>query len=190
MPGRTATILVVLLLAACAGHSADTAHKLDSVTGVTITYSEAPMVFYRDNSGKAAHARNFVHLGPLEVNHMGDFRYFLWLGIWNTLQDVGSGDARDGFESIVIFADGEPLALDLSGWTATAIGASEPVYIKSVSSAADAYYEVTIDHLRVIAGATDLRIQSTGPRQRSFELWDNQAAAKASLQEFLGKSVY
>lgn len=54
----------------------------------------------------------------------------------------------------------------------------------------DAYYEVTIDHLRVIAGATDLRIQSTGPRQRSYELWDNQTAARASLQEFLGKSVY
>ena len=187
---RIVTISVLLLLSACAGNDARTVGKLDSVTGVTITYSEAPMVFYRDNSGKAAHARNFVHLGPLEINRMGEFRYFLWLGIWNTLQDVDSGDARDGFESIVIFADGEPLSLDLSGWTATTIGASEPVYIKPVSSAADAYYEVTIDHLRVIAGATDLRIQSTGPRQRAFELWDNQAAAKASLQEFLGKSVY
>jgi len=184
------TLFVLLLLAACAGNGARTVDKLDSLTGVTITYSEAPMVFYRDNSGKAAHARNFVHLAPLEINRMGDFRYFLWLGIWNTLQDPSPGDARDGFESIVIFADGEPLSLELSGWTASAIGASEPVYIKPVSSAADAYYEVTIDHLRVIAGATDLRIQSTGPRQRSFELWDNQVAAKASLTEFLSKSVY
>lgn len=187
---QIATLFILLLLFACAGNGARTVDKLDSVTGVTITYSEAPMIFYRDNSGKAAHARNFVHLGPLEVNRMGDFRYFLWLGIWNTLQNADPGDARDGFESIVIFADGEPLQLDLSGWTATTIGASEPVYIKPVSSAADAYYEVTIDHLRVIAGATDLRIQSTGPRQRSYTLWDNQTAAKASLQEFLGKSVY
>ena len=186
----TISALLLPLLSACAGNDARTVNKLDSLTGVTITYSEAPMVFYRDDSGKAAHARNFVHLAPLEINRMGDFRYFLWLGIWNTLQDADPGDARDGFESIVIFADGEPLSLDLAGWTATAIGASEPVYIKPVSSAADAYYEVTIDHLRVIAGATDLRIQSTGPRQRSFELWDNQTAAKASLREFLGKSVY
>ena len=187
---RIITISALLLLSACAGNDARTVNKLDSLTGVTITYSEAPMVFYRDDSGKAAHARNFVHLAPLEINRMGDFRYFLWLGIWNTLQDAGPGDARDGFESIVIFADGEPLSLDLAGWTAIAIGASEPVYTKPVSSAADAYYEVTIDHLRVIAGATDLRIQSTGPRQRSFEPWDNQTAAKASLREFLGKSVY
>ena len=187
---RITTISVLLLLSACAGNNARTVNKLDSLTGVTITYSEAHMVFYRDDSGKAAHARNFVHLGPLEINRMGDFRYFLWLGIWNTLQNEGRDDARDGFESIVIFANGEPLSLDLAGWTAAAIGASEPVYIKPVSSAADAYYEVTIDHLRVIAGAKDLRIQSTGPGQRSFEPWDNQTAAKASLQEFLGKSVY
>lgn len=187
---RLVTISVLLLLYACAGNEARTVNILDSVTGVTITYSEAPMVFYRDDSGKAAHARNFVHLAPIEINRMGDFRYFLWLGIWNTLQDADPGDALDGFESIVIFADGEPLSLDLSGWTASAIGASEPIYIKPVSSATDAYYEVTIDHLRVIAGATDLRIQSTGPRQRSYELWDSQTAAKASLQEFLGKSVY
>lgn len=184
------SFFVVLLLSACAGHDARTANKLDSLTGVTITYSETPMVFYRDDSGKAAHARNFVHLAPLEINRMGEFRYFLWLGVWNTLQNADPGDARDGFESIVIFADGEPLSLDLSGWTAAAIGASEPVYVKPVSSAADAYYEVTIDHLRVIATATDIRIQSTGPIQQSYEQWDNQRSAKASLQEFVSKSVY
>ena len=187
---RIIIIVITLLLSACAGHDVHTLSKLDSVTGVTITYSETPMIFYRDDSGKAAHARNFVHLAPLETNRMGEFRYFLWLGVWNTLQNPGPGQARDGFESIVVFADGEPMALDLSGWTATAIGASEAVYIKPVSSAADAYYEVTIDHLRVIAEATDLRIQSTGSRPQSFELWDNQTSARLSLDEFLGKSVY
>jgi hypothetical protein len=187
---RINIIVITLLLSACAGSDVQTLNKLDAVTGVTITYSEAPMIFYRDDSGKAAHARNFVHLGPLEVNRMGEFRYYLWLGVWNTLQNPDPGQARDGFESIVIFADGEPMALDLSGWTATAIGASEPVYIKPVSSAADAYYEVTIDQLRVIAEATDLRFQSTGSQQQSFELWDDQASARVSLNEFLGKSVY
>jgi len=180
----------VLLLSACAGRDVQLLDKLDSVTGVTITYSAAPMVFYRNDSGRAAHARNFVHLGPLEINRMGDYRYFLWLGVWNTLQNTGSSVARDGFESIVIYADGEPLALELAGWTAAAIGASEPVYIKPVSSAADAYYEVTVDQLRVIAEAEDIRVQSTGAKQQSFELWDHQSAARTGLKDFLARSVY
>jgi len=187
---RTIAVFSILVLSACAGTGAQTMNRLDSSTGVTITYSAAPMVFYRDESGKAAHARNFIHLGPLEVNRMGDFRYFLWLGVWNTLQDSRPGETRDGFESIVIYADGEPLALEISGWTADAIGASEPVYLRPVSSAADAYYEVTVDHLRLIAASSDIRIQSTGSRPQSYEPWDEQKSARAGLAEFLRKSVY
>jgi hypothetical protein len=187
---RAIAITIVFLLSACAGHGGYTANKLDSITGVTITYSQAPMVFYRDESGKAAHARNFVHLAPLEINRTGEFRYFLWLGVWSTLQDASAGEPRDGFESIVVFADGEPLSLELSGWTAATIGASVPVYLKPVSSAADAYYEVTIDQIRMIAAANDVRILTTGPKPQSFELWDQQRAAKTSFKEFLDKSVY
>lgn len=189
---RAIALTFILLLASCAGGGTGTytGNKLDSLTGVTITYSKTPMVFYRDESGKAAHARSFVDMAPLEINRMGEFRYFLWLGIWNTLQEAGPGEPRDGFESIVIFADGEPLSLELAGWSAAAIGASEPVYVKSVASAADAYYEITIDHLRVIAAAHDVRILTAGPKPKSFELWDQQRAARYSLNEFLNMSVY
>jgi hypothetical protein len=184
------TGIALFMLTACASSDGTIRNKLDPVTAVTITYSETPLVFYRDNSGKAAYARNFVHLAPLEVNRAGGFRYYLWLGIWNTMHSDVAGESRDGFESVVIYADGEPLPLELTGWTATAIGASEPVYLRPVSSAADAYYEVTVDHLRLITASSDIRIQSTGPRPQSYELWDEQKPAKASLVEFLGNAVY
>jgi len=98
--------------------------------------------------------------------------------------------ARNGFESIVIFADGEPLPLEIAGWTAAAIGASEPVYLKPVASAADAYYEVTFDQLRLIAEAKDVRLHSAGPRTESYEPWDDQRSARAGLIEFLASSAY
>jgi hypothetical protein len=148
------------------------------------------MVFYRDVSGRAAYARDYVHVAPLEVNRSGAYRYYLWLGIWNTMEDARSDQSRDGFESIVVFADGEPLPLEIAGWTATAIGASEPVYLKPVASAADAYYEVTLDQLRLISEAKDVRLQSTGKRRGSYEPWDDQKSAKAGLIEFLDGSVY
>lgn len=140
---RATALAIVFLLSSCAGGSAYTANKLDAITGVTITYSRAPMAFY-----------------------------------------------RDGFESFVIFADGEPLSLELSGWTAATIGAGEPVYLKPVSSAADAYYEVTIDHLRMIVASNKVRILTTGPKPKSFEEWNQQSTARASFKEFLDRSVY
>lgn len=148
------------------------------------------MIFYRDVSGRAAHARDFVYVAPLEVNRSGSYRYYLWLGIWTLMKNAGADGQRDGFESVVVFADGEPLPLEVAGWTADAIGASEPVYMKPVGSAADAYYEVTIDQLRVIAEAKEVRLLSTGPRRESYEPWDDQKSAKASLIEFLGATFF
>lgn len=179
----------LMLMSGCSASSALISNKLDPLTAVTITYSDAPLVFYHDESGRAAFARDYIHMGPLEVNRSGTFRYYLWLGIWNTMQDAESDTARDGFDSIVVFADGEPLPLEVSGWTPAAIGASESVYLKPVASAADAYYEVTANHLRFINAAKDVRVQSTGPRRKTYEPWNNQAAAKASLAEFLVWSV-
>jgi hypothetical protein len=182
--------MIVLTLVACASQPGTIQNKLDPTTAVTITYSKTPMLFYRDNSGRAAFARNYLHLGPLEVNRAGSHHYYLWMGIWNTMQDAESGEPRDGFESVVIYADGEPLVLNLSGWSPAAIGASEPVYLRPVASATDAYYEISIDHLRLIAASEDVRIQSTGSRSRRYELWDEQKSAKESLNEFLRNSVY
>ncbi len=187
---RFAIILLLVNLAACADHETRVAEALDPLTGATVTRSQVPLVFYRDNSGVAAHAMSLVHMGPLEVNRMGEYRYYLWLGIWNTLQDAAPGVSRDGFDSIVIYADEEPLPLDIAGWSAEAIGASGSTYIRPVSSSADAYYEVTVDHLRLIAAATDVRVHTTGNKAHSYELWDNQKSAKASLREFLKNSVY
>lgn len=182
--------IAFLLLAGCSSSGSLLPSKMDPLTAVTITYSKAPLVFYRDESGRAAYARDYVHLGPLEVNRSGSYDYYLWLGIWNTMRDASPGEPRDGFDSVVIFADGEPLPLEVAGWTPAAIGASEHAYMKPVASAADAYYAVTVDQLRVIAEARDLRLQSSGTQGKSYELWDSQANAKASLGEFLDASVY
>jgi len=182
--------ILLLTLVACAGHPGAVQNKLDPLTAATISYSGTPLLFYRNDFGKAAFARNYVSLGPIKVNRMGSYHYYIWLGIWNTMQDARPGEPRDGFESIVIFADGEPLVLELSGWSQATIGASEPVYLRPVASATDAYYEVTVDHLRLIATADDIRLQSTGPGPRTYELWDEQQSARKTLLEFMSHSAY
>lgn len=179
------TIAIASLLVSCSSGGPLVEQQLDGVTGVTVTRSTAPMVLYRDNSAYAAHARDYVYLGPVEVNRMGTNSYFLWLGIWSTMRDEVRSAERDGFESVILYADGEPLPLELAGWTLDAIGVSEPVYAKPVASAADAYYQVTIDQIRLIAESGEIRLRVGTAQPKSYALWDKQGSANASMRAFV-----
>ncbi|MGB5165722.1 MAG: hypothetical protein WBN09_13080 [Woeseiaceae bacterium] len=176
-----AALLVALMSASCATNETSSRTFFDPLTSVTITYASKPIVFYRDVAGRAAYAKDYVYLGSLEVNRSGDFRYYLWLGIWKTMQDARPGQTLDGFESIVVFADGEPLPLEAAGWTPDAVGASQSVYTKPVATAAESYYMVTADQLRLMAEASDIRIQTGGIEAEVYELWDEQRAARFEL---------
>jgi hypothetical protein len=182
---------LLAVLASCAsGPSALTREFLDTGTGVTVTASRVPLVLYRDNPAAAAYARNVVHVGPVEVNRSGDYRYFLWLGIWDTMQSPVVSASRDGFETIVIVVDDESMALDLAGWTPAAINASTPAYLRPVASASEAYYPLTIDQIRFIAEARSVRLRTTGNSPREYLMWSAQGGARQALLAFLDRVGY
>ena len=184
-----AAVFGALLNAGCVSTSTLVEERLDLGTGVTVTYATAPIMLYRDNSAYAAHARDYVYLGPVEINRMGEYSYYLWLGIWSTISDKDRSYQRDGFESITLYADGEPLQLELVGWTLESIGVSEPVYVKPVASAADAYYRVTIDQIRLIANAREIELHAGTAPVRVYLMWDRQGSAHASLSEFVDRGL-
>jgi hypothetical protein len=180
-----ACLMLLSGLFGCTATTPTVTDQLDWQTGATVTFVNTPLMLYRENPGKAAYARDYAHLGPIRVNRSGTYQYYLWVGSWATMQKSNVSEHRDGFESIVIFADEEPLLLELSGWTPDAIGISKPTYIKPVASSTDAYYQVTIDQIRLIAEASDIRLHSTGSSPKDFELWDAQKSARNELTEFL-----
>ena len=186
----SSTGFAVLVLAACASDPPAVGEKLDWQTGVTVSYVDTPLVLYRETPAQAAYARDYVQVGPIQVNRSGSYQYFLWVGSWATMQTTDILEHRDGFESIVIFADGEPLALELTGWTPDAIGASEPTYLKPVASSTDAYYQVTADQIRLIAEARDIRLQTGGSFPREYQLWDEQAPARNGFAAFLAQVFF
>lgn len=179
-----------MLASGCASPTVTVADHLDMETGVTVTRSNKPVIFYRDGSARAAHARDFVYLGPVQINRMGQYRYYLWLGIWSAIPGEIPLDRRDGFDAVTLYADGEPLQLALAGWNEDAIGASQAIYVKPVASAADAFYEVTIDQIRLIAEARDLRLLTSGSDSSSFELWDSQQSALQGFRQFAEQALY
>jgi hypothetical protein len=182
---RCVAILLVLAISACATRGPSVGQKLDPETGVTVHHARTPLVLYRDSNARAAYAKDFVYLAPVAVNQLGEYRYYLWLGIWSSMDDTVAPNQRDGFDSIVLYADGEPFRLDVAGWTLSAINVSQPVYNKPTATAADAYYMVTLDQIRLMAEASDIRMQTGASRPVTYELWDSQKSALANLQDFV-----
>jgi hypothetical protein len=186
---RTGSLLFMVVLAACA--SSPGVHEfLDPETSVTVSFTDTPVILFQDRSGRAAFARDFVNIGPIQVNQVGRDRYYLWLGIWSTIDNKYDIRRSDGFELVTIYADGEPMLLDLAGWTPNAIGATRPVYTKPVSSAREAYYEVSIDQIRMLGTASEIRVQTTGERSASYEMWDRSESATRGFREFLSALTY
>lgn len=183
----TPTLVVLLAVAACGSTTPVVSGELNPLTGVTVTRATKPVVFYRDRSAQAAHARDYVYLGPVEVNNMGQRNYYIWLGIWGTSDSTDRSTQMDNFESVVVFVDGEPLSLEVKGWTAESIGISGSAYVKPVASSTDAYYRVTIDQIRLIAEARDLEIRAGSAVPQRYAPWDSASNATASIQAFLRK---
>jgi hypothetical protein len=183
------TLMVALVLAACGGTPALVSDRLDPLTGVTVTSVTKPLVFYRDRSAQAAYAKDYVYLGPVEVNTMGRRDYFLWLGIWGSSDSADRSKQMDNFESIVVYADGEPLNLEVKGWTPASIGLSESVYVKPVASATDGYYRVTIDQIRLMAEAQDIEIRAGAIAPTQYVRWDTSASGSDAIIRFL-QQVY
>lgn len=163
---------------------------MDESTGVTITRGVTPFLLYQENSARAAYARNYVQMGPVEVNKSGHFEYYLWMGIWSTMRTVSPSTQRAGFESITLLVNGEPLALDVAGWTPAAIGVSQPLFVRPVSSASDAFYRVTFDQIRLLATSTDIRLRPNHQSTFEYQLWDAQQAARQSFQAFMSAANY
>lgn len=182
-------VIALFLVSACASNSPAVLSKLDPRTSVTISYNQSPLVFFRTLSPSSAKNAEHVYLAPLEVNRSGDYRYYLWSATWSTLDRTQPRQLHERIESIEIVADGQPVTLKIKGGSSQAIGASEPVYRKPVAWATEAYYDVSLDQLRRIAEATDLRVQYSLTRE-TFEPWNDQKSSKAGLIEFLAHSEY
>ena len=132
-------LLAALLLASCGtdapGRRATS--YLDEKTGATITHVEKPLVLFSDDPARAANARDYIYAAPLSVNQSGKRSWWLWLGLWSTL-DRGAAvgdDQRPDIVAIQLLVDGEPMELDIGTRADSIQGVGHLPYTTPVATA-------------------------------------------------------
>lgn len=168
-----APCLVVLSLcgAGCSSvpKAAPLLERIDETSGATITTLEEPMVFFRERAMLAANARDYVYIGPLELNTSGRLEYMLWAAYCSTIDRVG-GSQFGAPEHAYLMLDGVPMELVRSDRRPSF---GDWVYDSPVAGGERVLYRITRAQLLALAGAGDVRIvaDNGGDVVAEFSAW-------------------
>jgi hypothetical protein len=136
--------------------------RLDSATGLTIVTERAPTAFARTETRFSRSARDYVYLGPVELNERGSREYFLWVGVGSTIDRNYLAAEATIPDLLYVDLDGEPMEFELVPW-------DEPAVAPVRGLAA----RVTLDQIkRISRGRPDsIRIARQGESTIEYFLW-------------------
>jgi hypothetical protein len=162
---RTAAAAVAAMLVASCGTAEPgrrAAEYLDDATGATITRVEQPFVLFSDDQARAANAHDYISAAPLAVNQSGRRSWWLWLGLWSTIdRGVSVGDARlADVAAIQLIVDGEPMELDLGARLDRIPGVTSMPYAAPVATARTLVLPLTGSQVTRLSRGTSILIRT------------------------------
>jgi len=158
---------------------------LDEQTGATVTAVDAPLVFARERSERAANLRDYVSVVAASVNRGGKVEYVLIAYVWSTL-DALNAPAPGLADSLVLVADDRRIKLSANGKTPAELGIARAVHAPPGQDTKPLVFPTDLDSLRFIAAARSLAVQTMlGEDTVSYDLWDDQRAALDRYVRFL-----
>lgn len=150
MIGRVALLAGLSLVAACG--SSPIREELDPRTGITWTAEREPVAFARTETRYSRSARDYVFIGPVEVNRRGTREYFVWAGIGTTLDRGYLAPETSMPNRLYLEARGEPFELELLPWSERVPELDDvSAYAPHVGLEVELAARVTLDQLRLLS---------------------------------------
>jgi hypothetical protein len=179
---RTAFALVLMALSGCTHiQSAESLEIYDERTGNTLSIVRVPMVFARDRTDVAAHARDYVTLVAVEVDHSGEYSEYLLAYRWSTVDRRMSASADPRAGQLQIQSDGRVINLTAVEEMPISVARPELHAPKHAHAVAHAY-RIDAATLRFIADSHELTVRL--PQEASatpFEIWSDGRMALAQF---------
>jgi hypothetical protein len=175
---------IPLLLGACSSTPPAPGHEIfDEQTGNTLTVVSKPIVFARERTDVAAHARDYATLVAVEVDHSGTFKDYLLLHRWSTVDTRMSPPPGPEAGEMRLLSEGRELKLQPLGSLPISVDSGRELYVPHHGAAVTRAYAVDPDILRFIAASRALILQMPQePLDTPFQIWDD---GRGALQEFV-----
>ncbi len=155
--------------------------RLDS-SGITVVALPDAVVLAHRLPTVAAGAREYVFIGPVEINNMGRRDYFLWLSLASTIDRDFVGVPYTGASQLVLLVDNEPMQFAVKPWR-TAL--DTPPYVSSAPIHETLAAQATLDQIHKIANASTVEVHlvdETNSNAR-YHLWTGSLSAWRGFPE-------
>jgi len=172
---RVLGLLALTILAACqSARLTGVSERLDARAGITLVSVTKPLVFARTEGRYSRSARDYIYLGPVEVNRQGQRDYFLWVGVGTTLDRGYLAPESAIPDTLIMSVRGELMALDLLPWDQRVPGLADPViYDPAVRVRAALGARVSRQQLALIANESlpSIRVAASDGTMRAYTRW-------------------
>ena len=140
--------------------SLDPQEFTDTRSAVTVTGAAEPLVVSHEEPSLAVNARDYLSLGVIEVNRMGDYEHYLVVVAWSTIDRGrirGMSSRPEVSDHLVLRTDGRMFKL---------VAGNEPdpvrdreLYPTPAAASARRYFRVDAATLRSMVGAKNIQIR-------------------------------
>jgi hypothetical protein len=192
MPARLRVLLPLVAslgLVACGG-SGSVIERLDRNSGLTyVTDPSSPIAFARTEARFSRSARDYVYLGPVEINERGTRQYYLWVGIASTIDRSFLEISRTTPDRLYLALEGGPVEFELTAWDELLPPlAGAAVYKPAVAPQVVLGARITADQLALLARETIPSVRVTIDEQPTTEypLWDEDAVPWPAFAAYAG----
>src|SRR5271165_6171464 len=157
---RGALLTALIALPACTGTPrAPSQQVLDEQSGNTLLIVKQPLVFARERSDVAAHARDYATLVAVEVDASGTYHDYLLLYRWSTVDKRMAPPPEPTAADLRILADGR--IIDLTPLERVPVGTSRRhlMHVPAHGDVAIRAYAVEVATLAFIAASREHSVQ-------------------------------
>jgi len=184
---RIAVALALMAIMGCTQtRSTDSLEIYDEQTGNTLSVVRAPLVFARDRTDVAAHARDYVTLVAVEVDHSGEYSEYLLVYRWSTVDRRMSAPPDPQAGQLEILTDGR--AINLTAVEELPISVSRPeLHVPKHAHAVTHAYRIDVATLRYIARSRELTVLL--PQEvlaTPFKIWSD---GRTALGQFVKRAA-
>ena len=182
---RLALLLLLTAVACCASRPLKASTEIfDEQTGSTLLVVSKPLVFARERSDVAAHARDYATLVAVENDRSGEYTQYLLLYRWSTVDRRMSPPPGPDEGELKILADGRTIDLKPLERPPTSLANGRALHVPEHNEVVYRAYRVDPSMLHFIAGSRDLSVHM--PQEQldtPFTLWEDGRGALAQFLE-------
>jgi hypothetical protein len=184
MKNNALLLLAFGLLASCATQPPEGGEEFfDEQSANTLLVVAAPLVFARERSDVAAHARDYATLVTVEIDAAGDYTQYLLLYRWSTVDRRMSPPPDADAGALRIVADGRSIELQPLARLPVSLGKRRELHVPKHDDVVCRGYKIDPATLEFIATSRELKLRL--PQESlamPFTLWED---GRSALRQFL-----